>query len=310
MAKLPGALAGARIVGERFVHSRRQQNPTGGMSLVHHLRELRNRIVKMTLALAAGMAAGFAFFSQAWHVIERPLCLAVIRGHSGCHTLGTNQLVLDGPLDSFYLRVKVAFIVGLVLSSPIWLYQVWAFVAPGLYAREKRWSYIFVGIAVPLFCTGVTLAYWSLGRSMHYLLGLTPGGVSNLIQVDSYMSFVMTMVLAFGIAFELPLVIILLNLTGILTHTRFRKWRRLILFTVFLVAGVANPSPDPISMLILGGTCAALVEAAEFVIWSNDRRRARLHPSCYADLADDQPAPLDVNDTDTRDSTLDESATL
>jgi sec-independent protein translocase protein TatC len=310
MAKLPGALTGARIVGERFAHSRRQQNPTGAMSLVHHLRELRNRIVKISLALAAGMAAGFALFRQAWRVIERPLCSAVIRGHSGCHTLGTNQLVLDGPLDSFYLRVKVAFIVGIVLSSPIWLYQVWAFVAPGLYAREKRWSYIFVGVAVPLFCTGVTLAYWSLGRSMHYLLGLTPGGVSNLIQVDAYMSFVMTMVLAFGIAFELPLVIILLNLTGILTHARFRKWRRLILFTVFLVAGVANPSPDPISMLILGGTCAALVEGAEFVIWSNDRRRARLHPSGYADLADDQLAPLDLTDTETRDGTLDEAATL
>jgi sec-independent protein translocase protein TatC len=302
MVKLPGALVGARIVGERFVHSRWQQNPTGGMSIAHHLRELRNRIVKMALALAAGMAAGFAFFLQAWHVIERPLCSAVIRGHSGCHTLGTNQLVLNGPLDSFYLRVKVAFIVGIVLSSPIWLYQIWAFVAPGLYAREKRWSYIFIGTAVPLFCTGVVLAYWSLGRSMHYLLGLTPGGVSNLIQVDSYMSFVMTMMLAFGIAFELPLVIILLNLTGIMTHARFKKWRRVILFTVFLVAGVANPSPDPLTMLILGGACAALVEAAEFIIWSNDRRRARLHPDPYVGLADNQPAPLDLNDAETRDN--------
>jgi sec-independent protein translocase protein TatC len=292
MAKLPGALVGARIVGERFVHSRRQQDTAGGMSLVHHLRELRNRIAKMALALAAGMAVGFAFFRQAWHVIERPLCTAVIRGHSGCRTLGANQLVLDGPLDAFYLRVKIAFIVGIVLSAPIWLYQVWAFVAPGLYAREKRWSYIFVGTAVPLFCTGVVLAYWSLGRSMHYLFGLTPGGVSNLIQVDSYMSYVMTMMLAFGIAFELPLLIILLNLTGILTHARFKKWRRVILFAVFLVAGVANPSPDPLTMLILGGACAALVEVAEFAIWSNDRRRARLHPDPYVGLADDQLSPV------------------
>jgi sec-independent protein translocase protein TatC len=302
MAKLPGAFIGARIVGERFVHSRQQDNATGGMPLVRHLRELRNRVIKMALALAAGMAVGFAFFRQAWHVIEHPLCSAVIRGQSGCHTLGTNQLVLNGPLDSFYLRVKVAFIVGTVLSSPIWLYQIWAFVAPGLYAREKRWSYIFVGIAVPLFCTGVALAYWSLGRSMHYLLGLTPGGVSNLIQVDSYMSFVMTMMLAFGIAFELPLVIILLNLTAILTHARFRKWRRVILFTVFLVAGVANPSPDPLTMLILGGACVALVEAAEFVIWSNDRRRARPHPDPYVGLADDELSPVDLDDAGTRDS--------
>jgi sec-independent protein translocase protein TatC len=298
MAKLPGAVQGARIVGERFVRSQRQQNPDGRMPLMDHIRELRNRVVKMALGLIAGMLVGFVFFNWAWHIIERPLCTAVIRGHTGCRTLGTNQLVLDGPLDSFYLRVKVAVIVGVILSSPIWLYQLWAFIAPGLYSREKRWSYIFLGTSVPLFLIGTTLAYWSLGRSMHYLLGLTPGGVQNLIQVDQYMSFVMTMMLAFGIAFEVPLLIVMLNLAGILTHARFRKWRRMMLFGVFLIAGMANPSPDPITMLILGGACAALVEVAEFIVWSNDRRRARLHPDPYAGLADDQLAPIDLEDTD------------
>jgi hypothetical protein len=115
MTKLPGAIAGARIVAERFV---RQQNPEGRMPLTDHIRELRDRVVKMALVLAAGMTAGFVFFSQAWHVIERPLCSATIRGHSGCRTLGVNQLVLNGPLDAFYLRVKVAVIVGVILSSP------------------------------------------------------------------------------------------------------------------------------------------------------------------------------------------------
>jgi sec-independent protein translocase protein TatC len=297
MAKFPGAIAGARIVGERFVHSQRR-NPGGRMPLLDHLRELRNRVVKMALALVAGMTAGFVFFNQAWHVIEGPLCSATIRGHSGCRTLGVNQLVLDGPLDAFYLRVKVALIVGVILSSPVWLYQIWAFIAPGLYAREKRWSYIFLGTAVPLFLIGVTFAYLSLGRSMHYLLGLTPTGVQNLIQVDLYMGFVMTMMLAFGIAFEVPLLIVMLNLAGILTHERFRKWRRVILFAVFLIAGMANPSPDPITMLILGGACAALVEVAELIVWSNDRRRVRLHPDPYAGLADDELSPLDPDDTD------------
>ena len=297
MAKLPGAVAGARIVGERFVHSQRQQKPEGRMPLMDHLRELRNRVVKMALGLAAGMIAGFVFFTPVWRVIERPLCSTAVRGHTGCATLGVNMLALDGPLDSFYLRVKVAVIVGVILSSPVWLYQIWAFIAPGLYAREKRWSYIFLGTAVPLFLIGVTLAYWSLGRSMHYLLGLTPGGVANIIQVDQYMSFVMTMMLAFGIAFELPLLIVMLNLAGILTHERFRKWRRVMIFGVFLIAGMANPSPDPITMLILGGACAALVEVAEFIVWSNDRRRARQHPSPYAGLADDELSPLDPDDS-------------
>jgi len=262
------------------------------MPLMDHIRELRTRVVKMTLALAAGMTAGFIFFNQAWHVIERPLCSATIRGHSGCRTPGVNQLVLNGPLDSFYLRVKVAVIVGVILSSPIWLYQIWAFVAPGLHAREKRWSYIFLGAAIPLFGIGITLCYLSLGRSMHYLLGLTPSGVQNLIQVDQYMSFVMAMMLAFGLAFEVPLLIVMLNLAGVLTHERFRKWRRALIFGVFLIAGMANPSPDPLTMLILGGACALLVEAAELIVWANDRRRARLHPDPYTGLTDDELSPL------------------
>jgi sec-independent protein translocase protein TatC len=298
MAKLPGAIQGARVVGERYVRAQRQQNPEGRMPLFDHLRELRNRVVRSALALIAGMIVGFVFFNPVWHFIERPLCDATIRGYHGCGKLGVNQLVLNGPLDAFYLRVKVALIVGIILSSPVWLFQLWSFIAPGLHAREKRWGYIFIGTAVPLFLAGNVLAYLSLGRSMHYLLGLTPGGVSNLIQVDLYMSFVMTIMLAFGLAFELPLLIVMLNLAGILTHERFRKWRRMLIFGTFLIAGVANPSPDPITMLILGGACAALVEVAEFIVWYNDRRRARLHPDPYAGLADDELSPIDLNGLD------------
>jgi len=296
MAKLPGAIQGARIVGERYLRSTRRQNPEGRMPLFDHLRELRNRVVKAALALLAGMAAGFIFFDQAWAFIERPLCRTIINGHSGCNTPGTNQLILNSPLDPFYLRVKVAFIVGIIVSSPVWLYQLWSFIAPGLYAREKRWGHVFLATAVPLFLLGSALAYVSLSRSMHYLLGLTPQGVGNYIQVDLYLSFVMTMLLAFGIALEVPLLIVMLNLAGILTHERFRKWRRVLIFGVFLVAAIANPSPDPVTMLILGGACAALVEVAEFIVWRNDRRRARLNPDPYADLADDQVAPLDPDE--------------
>jgi len=284
------------------VRSQRQQNPEGRMPLMDHLRELRNRVVKIVLALAAGMALGFVFFNPVWHVIERPLCSATIRGVNGCRTLGVNMPALDGPLDPFYLRVKVALVVGIIVSSPVWLYQIWAFIAPGLYSREKRWSYIFIGSAVPLFLAGNVLAYYSLGRSMHYLLGLTPKGVANIIQVDQYMSFVMTMLIAFGIAFEVPLLIVMLNLAGILTHQRFKKWRRMMIFCVFLIAGIANPSPDPSIMLILGGCCVALVEVAEFIVWQNDRRRARLHPDPYAGLADDELSPIDLDTNQTHDT--------
>src|SRR6201989_583936 len=111
MATLPGALQVARIAGEQYVSSRRQANPEGRMPLFDHLRELRNRIVKMALALIAGVILGVVVFAWSWGIISRPLCHAVIRGHTGCATAGVNQLVLNGPLDAFYLRVKVAFIV-------------------------------------------------------------------------------------------------------------------------------------------------------------------------------------------------------
>ena len=254
MAKLGDTVKGARVLSAR-IRAAEASDQEGRMSLIEHIRELRNRVVKIVLALLVGTGVGLVFFEPVWHLIERPFCSAKINNHTGCRGLG-HQLVLNSVLAPFMLRVEVAFFFGLVVTSPIWLYQIWAFVAPGLHAREKRWSYLFLGTAVPLFLAGVTLAYWSLGRSMHYLLGLTPDHVSNLIQVDQYMSFVMTMLLAFGIAFEVPLLIIMLNLAGLLPHERFRKWRRVMLFGVFLIAGMANPSPDPITMLILGGGCA------------------------------------------------------
>ena len=169
--------------------------------------------------------------------------LGRIRGQTGVTTLGTTSLSWTARSTPSTCGSRSPSSPA-ILSSPVWLYQIWAFVAPGLHAREKRWSYLFLGTAVPLFLTGVALAYSSLGRWMHYLLGLTPDHVSNLIQVDQYMSFVMTMLLAFGIAFEVPLLIIMPNLAGLLPHERFRKWRRVMLFGVFLIAGMANPSPD------------------------------------------------------------------
>ena len=293
MAKLPGAVQGARIVGERYVRSQRRQNPEGRMPLFDHLRELRNRIVKMALGLIAGMVVGFIFFQPVWRVIEHPLCAAKIRGYTGCGQLGVNQLVLNGPLDAFYLRVKVALIVGIILSSPLWLYQLWAFIAPGLYSREKKWAYLFTGTAVPLFVGGAFLAYFVMGRGLHYLLGLAPHGVGVLPSFDTYLSYFTGMMVGFGLVFELPLVIVMLNMAGVLTHERFRKWRRMLIFGVFLLSGLVNPSPDPWTMLILGALAVALVEVAEIFVYFNDKRRARRHPDPYAGLSDDKLSPID-----------------
>ena len=294
MANLPEAVVGARVAGSRVLQAARKADPEGRMPLMGHLRELRNRIVKAALAIAGGMVLGFVFFGPIWAVVTHPFCSAVISGHTGCKTQG-DQLVVTGIFDPFMVRVQVAFFVGLIATSPVWLYQIWAFIAPGLYAREKRWTYLFVGAAVPLFASGAALAYLVMSRGLHYLLSLAPHGVMVLPTISTYLSYFQGMILGFGVAFELPLALVILNLAHILTHARFRRWRRLMIFSAVLFAGIANPSPDPISMLLLAAPCVVLVEIAEVIVWANDHRRARI-PDPYAGLADNDLAPLEMGD--------------
>src|SRR5216684_4293653 len=136
MAKLGDTVKGARVLSAR-VRAAEAADPEGRMSLIEHIRELRNRVIKIVLALLVGTGLGLVFFEPVWHLIERPFCSAKIHGHTGCYGIG-HQLVLNSVLAPFMLRVEVAFFFGLVVTSPIWLYQIWAFVAPGLYRREKR----------------------------------------------------------------------------------------------------------------------------------------------------------------------------
>jgi sec-independent protein translocase protein TatC len=294
MAKLGETVNGARIAGSRLIEASKKDNDEGRMPLIDHLRELRNRLVKAALALVVAMVLGFVFFHPIWNFVSHPFCSANINGRTGCHVVG-DQLVASGVFDPFMLRVKIAFFCGLIVSSPVWLYQVWAFIAPGLYRREKRWTYLFVGAAVPLFAGGAALAYLVMSRGLRYLLDLAPHGVLVLPAISTYLSYFQGMVLGFGLTFELPLALVVLNLARILTHARFRRWRRLMIFGAFLFAGIANPSPDPLSMLLLAAPCVLLVEIAEIIVWANDRRRARI-PGQYAGLADNELAPLGTDD--------------
>jgi sec-independent protein translocase protein TatC len=292
MASKPSAIRGARIVGERYLRSKKRENPEGRMPLMDHLRELRNRVVKAAIAICVGMIVALIFSDQTFNFLTGPFCRARIDGKTGCNQVG-DQLVVSNIFDPLTLRIEVAFFLALIATSPIWFYQLWAFIAPGLYSREKKWAYIFTGTAVPLFVAGAVLAYLVMDRGLYYLLGLTPHGVGALITADSYMSYFMGMLVGFGIVFELPLIIVMLNVAGILTHERFRKWRRILIFGIFLIAGMVNPSPDPTTMLILGGIAVGLTEVAELFVFFNDKRRARLHPSPYADLADDELSPIE-----------------
>jgi sec-independent protein translocase protein TatC len=235
------------------------------------------------------MVIGWVFFTPIWKFITHPYCNAI----GGCRATLGHTLAVTGPLDGFYLHIKVAFVAGIIITSPVWLYQIWAFIAPGLYRREKRWTYLFIGTAVPLFLLGAWLSLLVMGRGLHFLIGMVPQNAVNIFTADTYISYFMMMILGFGLCFELPLLLVMLNQINLLPHSRFKKWRRVLIFCVFVFAGIASPSPDPITMLLLGGVCVALVEAAEVVVLLNDRRKARLHPDPYDGLADDELAPLD-----------------
>ena len=300
MARKPSALAGAKIVGERYVSSKRRENPEGRMPLMDHLRELRNRVVKIAIAILVGAIVGWVFYHQIWAFIQRPYCQAV----GGCRQNDVGHtLILNGVMDGFYLRMKVAILAGAVLTSPFWLYQLWAFVAPGLYSREKRWTYAFLGTAVPLFALGCFFAFLAMGRGLKFFISMS-GGLTNLFTADTYIGYWIAMIIGFGLCFEVPLFLVILNMARVVTHERFRKWRRIIIFLVFVFAGIASPSPDPLTMLLLGGIVVLLVEAAEVLIYFNDKRYARNHPDLYADLSDDELAPIESPERIDADSSL------
>src|SRR5258708_520514 len=253
-------------------------NPEARMPLIEHIRELRTRVIKAMLAMLAGSIGGWFIFTPVWAFIVKPFCrLPHDRLTLGAGPHGSCQLVVNGLFDPLFIHLKLAIIAGLLISSPIWLYQLWAFIAPGLHSRERRWAYFFGGSAIPLFGLGGLLAYFAMSKGLRFLLGLVPPHTLPLITVTTYLNFGLAMLLIFGLAFELPLVMVLLNVAGVLPHKRFAKWRRGIIFGVVAFAAGATPTPAPISILVLAVPCVLLVELAEVFAWANDRRRGKQH---------------------------------
>jgi sec-independent protein translocase protein TatC len=270
-------------------------NPDGRMPLMEHIRELRNRLLKAIAGVLVGAVVGWIFYDPIWRVLQHPYCKIPQSNRLN----GQCALTTTGILDPFVLRIKICVIIGLVLASPIWLYQLWAFVAPGLYQRERRWTYVFMGGAIPLFAMGAFLAYETLDKGLGILLGFTPEHVVPLVTITSYLSYAVAMLLIFGATFELPLFVVVLNLAGVLTHARIRKWRRSLLFGIFVFAAVATPSQDPFTMLALALPTVVLFEVAELIAYFHDRRKAG-RPEMYDGLDDDEASPLDWEDTPRR----------
>jgi sec-independent protein translocase protein TatC len=259
----------------------------GRMPLMDHLRELRNRLVIALLGLVVGVIVGFIFFDPIWQFVSEPYC-----GLPQAQELRPGQctMLILGVFDSFFVNLKVAAMFGLVVSSPIWLWQIWGFVTPGLYRNEKRYSVLFIILAVPLFLAGAGLAYFVMDTGLSILLGFAPPGTLTGITIDEYLSYALIMLVIFGISFELPLLMVFLNIIGVLPHRLVAKHRRMVIFIMFVFAALATPGGDPFTMIALALPMVVLFALAEGFMYLRERRLPKGED--FSHLDDDEASSL------------------
>jgi len=266
------------------------------MSLIEHLRELRNRLFKASLAIVIGTVVAWSFYPQIFEVLSQPVNEIVEKAQENGRDV---RLVLGGVADAFVLQIKVSVVTSMLLTSPIWLYQLWRFITPGLYRKEKLRAYLFVSVAVPLFVSGAVLAYIFLPIGLNILFGFTPLGVGNYVPVDRYLSFFLRMVLVFGISFLAPLFIVMLNIFDVLEAKAITSRWRVVVLSVFAFAAVATPTGDPVNMTLLAAPVLLLISIATFIAWLNDKRRARKRKDDpVLGLSDDEASPEPKPSTD------------
>ena len=280
------------------------------MTLIAHLTELRNRIAKALLALLVATAIAFWWYEHGLGAfIRAPYCgldpeLRFPPGDGPC------GLLITDVFGGVFIRLKVAFLAGAVLSAPFWLWQLWAFITPGLKRNEKRYGIAFVAVSTLLFALGAVLAYVSLSAGLELLLSLAGDGVVIALTAQDYIGFVLSLLVAFGVSFEVPLIAVALNLVGVLTYEVLSSSRRWIFFLTFVFAAFVTPTQDPFTMLLMAGPMIVLFEAAIQIARVVDRRRARRDAAlAFPGVGEDEPSPIDASPSflDTRPSPLDSS---
>ncbi|MFC2641232.1 MAG: twin-arginine translocase subunit TatC [Propionibacterium acidifaciens] len=245
----------------------------GSMELVDHLRELRYRILVSIVAVIVAALACFIFFDPLVAVFFHPINTA-IDAYRASNPDAQVAITTSNITGGFTLWMKIPVVAGFILSCPVWLYQLWRFIAPGLLANERRAALGFLGPSIPLFLAGVALGYWICPKGFTVLLQFNPSGVTNLNDANEFLTFEMTLLLVFGLSFLLPVVLVMLDRLGIVTGAGLAKYRTVAVFGCFLFAAVATPSTDPISMSVLALPMSALYVIAEILCKRNDRRRA------------------------------------
>ncbi|MEU8046478.1 twin-arginine translocase subunit TatC [Micromonospora echinofusca] len=262
----------------------------GSMTLIEHIRELRNRLFKASLAILVGFGFGIWLAGPVLNVLKRPYCdLPQART-----TNGACDFVQLGPADLFLLNLKIGLWVGLIIAAPVWLYQLWAFIAPGLHRHERRYAYVFTALAAPLFAAGAVLAYFVTAKGLEFLLDISGSDINTTLDITRYVSFVTNLILLFGVAFEFPLLVLMLNFVGIASAKRLLSWWRIAVFVFFAFSAVVTPTPDPFGMTALALCLCALYFAAVGVAFLNDKRKGR-GKEIYAGIDDDEVSPLTLD---------------
>ena len=266
------------------------------MTLVAHLTELRNRIAKALLAVLIATAIAFWWYEHGLgDFIRAPYCNLPEDLRYGGEDSGGCGLLITDVFAGVFIRLKVSFLAGSVLSAPFWLYQLWAFITPGLKRNEKRYGIGFVAVSTLLFALGAVLAYISLSAGLELLLGLAGEGTIIALTAQDYIGFVLSLLIAFGVSFEMPLIAIALNLVGVLSYEVLSKSRRWIFFLTIVFAAFVTPTQDPFTMLLMAIPMIVLFEGAIQVARIVDRRRARREAAeSYAEIGVDEPSPIDA----------------
>ncbi|PZS32823.1 MAG: twin-arginine translocase subunit TatC [Pseudonocardiales bacterium] len=271
---------------------RRPANPEGRMSVLDHLRELRRRLIIVVLFIVAGAVVGWFLYDPVLKFLEHPYCSVPVkyRYHSGDGK--SCDLIYTGVLDGFTTRLKVSVIAGTVFSAPFWLYQIWGFITPGLRRNERKYTVVFIAASTTLFAAGMALAYVVLSKGILVLLKAAGEGTQALLTVNAYLSFVTLMMVIFGAAFELPLLVIMANLAGVLSAKVLKKSQRIAIFLIFAFSAVATPSTDPFTMIAMAVPMVILFEGAVLFAIVRERRQARRAPEPEQYPDDDVPSAV------------------